>query len=186
MSKMTFTSPRATFEETLAFANAVREAGGGNPLDALMPAIPQDASQCLIAKNLNFNCEVSSGWAPGWSGNRWYMATEPDIAKRIGEALGLVVSEEHGQARVMLPDEIGQVANDFDDVMDFLAEWTIEEYGITEDGDTDYDNFTVSFSPNTPKRVKEMIKEFWPYIEASYTEAIENATFINEKGELVL
>lgn len=37
---MEFTSPRATFEETMEFANAVRKAGGGAVLDALMPATP--------------------------------------------------------------------------------------------------------------------------------------------------
>lgn len=50
--------PVATKSELLKFANRVREAGGANVLDALLPAAPQVSSACLIARALNFECEV--------------------------------------------------------------------------------------------------------------------------------
>ncbi len=92
---------RASFEELLDFANKVRAAGGGNPLDALMPAVPEDPSQCLIAKNLNFNCVVDGGPARHQhitegaesydkSGEAWYMQTDDRALRdRIADALDL-------------------------------------------------------------------------------------------------
>lgn len=50
--------PAASIDEVLDFCNKVREAGGGKPLNALLPGVPTDSQSCLIAKNLNFECEV--------------------------------------------------------------------------------------------------------------------------------
>lgn len=55
--------PAASMKEVLEFCTKVREAGGGNPLEALMPGIPEDAKSCLIARNLNFECIVGCLYA---------------------------------------------------------------------------------------------------------------------------
>jgi hypothetical protein len=123
---------RASLEELKEFANTVREAGGGNPLDALMPAVPQDVSRCLIARNLNFNCTVGAVLVE--RRNQWVMAvTDPEIRDRIAEKLNLEVIDAYDIAGhynsdlhiddanqeipvygVLLPERIGQVAEDFD------------------------------------------------------------------------
>jgi hypothetical protein len=60
----------ATEAELLEFANKIREAGGANPLDALMPSTPSDSKACLIAQALNFSCVVridrARGASPPW------------------------------------------------------------------------------------------------------------------------
>lgn len=48
----------ASLDKVLEFCAKVREAGGGTPLEALMPGIPRDSKNCLIARNLNFECFV--------------------------------------------------------------------------------------------------------------------------------
>lgn len=188
---------RATLDELLDFANKVREAGGGNPLDALMPAVPEDATQCLIAKNLNFNCSVGGGPGqdhPLHDSDAWWMTVaDRDVRDRIAAALGLVAAdydvspgtlgaagddfdwfEAYG---VKLPPRIGQVAADFDN-------WSyaihVSEYNFVTgddvwavDADADYKD-------------KQALVEFWPLIEASAKEAYANATFVNDKGEIVL
>lgn len=181
---------RASFAELLAFANKVREAGGGNPLDALMPAVPEDASQCLIAKNLNFNCRVHSGPSrddeilEGAYDPRepWCMVTDDkDLRDRIAAALDLPIltwSDElmHSAPRkthyaVILPDNIGQIAAEFDAWSSVLW-WDDEKvWHLAEDADAEE---------------KQRIKDFWPYIDASVKEAYANASFVNEKGEIVL
>lgn len=120
----------ATFEETLDFANAVRKAGGGNPIDALMPSEPQDSQTCLIARNLNFSCEIDgldAEFVDEHGENRWQMRVEdPDVLKRISAALDLpllVYDDEEFYATgepfaLVLPRAIGNVARDFDRWMD--------------------------------------------------------------------
>ena len=51
---------RMPLDELLKVCNEVRTAGGGSLLDALLPAVPADEDQCIIAKNMNFNCEVEA------------------------------------------------------------------------------------------------------------------------------
>ncbi len=128
---------RASIDETLAFANKVREAGGATPLLGLMPAIPQDANSCLIAKNLNFDCEVAGVTRDildaydieicGYENNDliWGMfIDDEDTAIRISESLGLPLVndiDDRGcsvQYIMILPAEIGKVAQDFDRWLD--------------------------------------------------------------------
>jgi hypothetical protein len=174
-------------EELLEFANGVREAGGGNPLDALMPAVPEDASQCLIAKNLNFNCTVGS---VGSDGSSWYMAvTDKAIRNRIAERfglkkinvlddVGLYDEEAHNTYTkipvyaVRLPDHIGQVASDFDESTDAL---------LWED-----DLELSSIKDDATEREIQLLRDMWPYVDASVKEAYAGADFINEKGEIVI
>lgn len=162
---MELTKPRATFEETLAFANAVRKAGGGNPLDALMPAVPADASQCLIARNLNFNCRVDCcGKDEGWL---MYVA-DPEIAKRIAASLDLEVDadeSDESETALLLPPEIGKVAGDFD-------EW--------EDAAR---NLRTAFDLDDEEQ--QLLDDFSPYVEASVREA-HSAGTITEEGKLLL
>lgn len=194
-------SERATLEELKDFANKVREAGGGNPLDALMPATPADPAKCLIAKNLNFNCNVNQ------EEGHWYMGVDDEeIAKRICDSLGLKYRfaapkpyERSGAYRITLPDNIGQVANDFDCAWELVAaidynlnEWT--SFGLEERAERG-DDFVTWFKDEALPELQmdypelqydlELIKEMWPYIDESRKETIEIGVF-NDRGELIL
>lgn len=112
------TPARASLAEVLDFCNKVRASGGANPLDALMPAVPEDETQCLIARNLNFSCHVGIGTDPSspksyrrsdgtehtyygafyrqtepWESRpKWHMIVEDDeVRQRIAESLDLPV-----------------------------------------------------------------------------------------------
>lgn len=174
---MEFTSPRATFDEVLEFANAVRAAGGGAVLDALMPATPDDSKRCLIAKNLNFNCRVDSEA----SSDSWHMyfAENASLRDRVADALDLEKGEmrEWRDARVydyyvVLPDEIGQVASDFDSAGTIMGSIL---YDVEDGIDAD------SYEPEELALAQEML----PYIEESLAEAKRLGIF-NDEGELVL
>jgi len=170
-------SERASFDELLEFANKVRAAGGGNPLDALMPAVPEDISQCLIAKNLNFNCAVNGG-----SGGGWVMHLEDEAtARKIADELGLPYrtdvyesyEDENGyevQLRhgVELPEAIGNVATDFDMSLNIASE--ISHYGP---GSVDADEI-------------QLLRDMAPYIEASEVEARELASIVHPDGSITI
>ena len=198
------TTTRASLEEVREFANKVREAGGGNPLDALMPAVPSDASQCLIAKNLNFNCVVNN---PDGGNGPWMMHVDDEkIARSIAEALELELIYDEGCGSpyddpawgLVLPDEIGQVANDFDKAFsialaltDGFSMWP----DIDEETRGEYDDDVVLYSKEVFGSDVEvdfggefdidLVKEMWPYIEESVKEAKAIGIF-NENGELIL
>jgi len=139
---------RASNERLLEFANAVREAGGANPLDALMPAVPQDGYGCLVAQAMNFNCCVGGSSDKGIeeadSNRSWSMFIEDrdavQIAERIQAKTGLAWlpghEDEDYEAEILLPPDIRQVAEDFDKLWDIMqrpgtrmpAGRTIESY----------------------------------------------------------
>lgn len=163
---------KATFEELLDFCNKVREAGGGNPLDALMPAVPQVSDRCLVAKNLNFNCEVQV-WA------QWVMVSDEATAKRIAEALGLKLTEQtvkvgtiyRTEFGVELPEAIGEVAQAFDDWMDLVNDlyvaWEVDE------------------DLNLDEVDRALLREFQPYVDAAVDEAIRLGE-LTDSGQLIL
>lgn len=158
---------RASLEKVLEFANKVREAGGGNPLDALLPAVPADAQQCLIAKNLNFNCHVRQDGE-----NNWVMVVRDEaLARSICGALELQYdnnSEEeivgsgwrHVEIfEILLPLEIGQVAEDFD-IFNEQHKLELE---------------------HNPKNVEELLA----LVDESWRE-VNEIGYINAEGKLVL
>lgn len=168
-------SERASLEELLEFANAVREAGGGNPLDALMPAVPGNPNQCLIAKNLNFNCEVDGlkrtdrerlEEAGHTDFGSWAMRLEDkDIRDRIAQRLNLISLDNEDGYLIVLPSEIGQVAEDYD-------EWNyvFEHYSDKVVTEIDYDYIDRL--------------EFLPYVHESIKEAYDLTAVINETAAL--
>lgn len=163
-------SERASLKELLEFANKVREAGGGNPIDALMPAVPEDSSQCLIAKNLNFNCKVDGFVGNGYSWAMWLKdeATRDKISESLDlEKCSTSPEFEYG---VVLPPEISQIAKDFDDAGKTIF-WILgDESILSEINDDEFDS----------------IKEFAPYVELATEEAHKLATFVNKDGSIVL
>lgn len=182
---------RATLDELLDFANKVREAGGGNPIDALMPAVPEDSHQCLIARNLNFNCQVGGEGPADRDDDSWWMTLDsPETRDKIAEALGLesadwdltsweypsdvnqdaieVHTRKYG---VLLPERIAEVAIEFDRWYEAL-----EYYG---------DGKAMVLSPEATPEAIERLKEFWPFIEESVKEA-RSLAIVNERGELIL
>lgn len=195
---MKFTSPRATIEETLAFANAIREAGGGNPLDALMPAVPSDPSQCLIAKNLNFNCRVAGleeddvhgELIPAAYEGAWVMlfGNNKTLRDTIANALDLPAIDSYieddtdeGWRRepdyaIVLPAEIGQVAADFD-------EWTRALHREYDGKKGEYGGHKIRKDVSDAEL--ERLKIMAPYVEQSIREVNAIGVF-NDEGELIL
>lgn len=119
----------ASEQEVIDFANKVREAGGGDLIEALMPSYPSDPNTCLIANALNFECKIN-GWRAAnveaeeildrdilpykaVDGFLWSMSVETDdLAEKIAAALDLPYIDN---GRVILPGEIASVATKFDD-----------------------------------------------------------------------
>ncbi len=107
------TTRRASLEELLEFVNHVRVAGGASPVDNLMPGVPHDATRCLIAANMPFDCIVTQ-CGDGRTGWRMFVS-DSALAHEIGNALGCVVRETPSlKPFVVLPKEIGALASAFD------------------------------------------------------------------------
>lgn len=104
----------------LEFANKVREAGGGTPLSALMPSVPQNHQQCLIARALNFSCAVGPEQGidverfPSGA-IRWVMrVSSEEKTIEIAKSAGLDLRFEGLNLVLLLPEEIGNAARAFD------------------------------------------------------------------------
>lgn len=115
---MPFDDGAATPEEIREFCNRVRVAGGADVLDALLPSIPDDPESCLIARNLNFHCEVNgdnNNYASA-SGTKWHMTIMENrpLAERIANELDLPVEHYSGDSDISLPRSIGLAAEKFD------------------------------------------------------------------------
>lgn len=149
--------PAASNEELIEFCNKVREAGGGKPLDALLPGIPMDSKACLIANNLNFHCQVGGCVGDGVtpadqnliskvaSEEGWFMSvTDRTTRDKIAAALDLKtcdsIEEEYDWDKqktvrtewfsVLLPKKIGNVAHNFDESCEaFVSDykWQMEK-----------------------------------------------------------
>ena len=125
--------PFAGKEELLAYVNRIREAGGANALEALVPSIPGSQEACLIARALNFGCKVyvAGGGDYKDGSRRWVMETpDNETTRRLAKGMRertrwldedheLVVHRkpypESGDRLVMvLPKRIGNAAHAFD------------------------------------------------------------------------
>lgn len=129
--------PFAGRDELLAYANRIREAGGANALDALLPSKPGQAHACLIANALNFGCEVRPIFGRDYpdGSQPWAMRTADDdttrrLAKRVnGRTLWVwfdgwemtttgpsaEYEDEYDRFLVLLlPKRIGNAADAFD------------------------------------------------------------------------
>lgn len=177
-------SERASIQEVLEFANKVREAGGANPLDALMPAVPAQPHACLIAKNLNFNCSVygvdghyDSDGNPMWA--MWFTPEDREIRDRIADSLDLPrVSESSWNGAplkegVVLPERIGNVAQTFDNVWDAVR-------SKLNDPDEDVAKIAKDYGVSV-----EDIEAIYPLIEQSQKEAYGLAADIDEDGRIL-
>ena len=124
--------PVATEDELLEFCNSVRQAGGAEVLEALLPSTPGVPSECLIARGLNFDCTVGNtvygmAWngtglrdgffIPGTDSCFWVMTvhygnSEDSMAKaqEVANALGLTQFANE----IALPEHIGNAAEAFD------------------------------------------------------------------------
>lgn len=124
----------ATEDELLAFANAIREAGGADPLDALLPSVPSNTKKCLIANALNFGCEVEPNGNESLElgtfksgAERWIMKLPANLTKAQRAALGKVPGVRLRRHKdvyagvvyddfyyLTLPEHIGGAAEAFD------------------------------------------------------------------------
>lgn len=160
---------RASLEDTLEFCNKIRKAGGANPIDALMPATPEDPDECLIARNLNFSCVVNGSYAFG-DELSWVMGIQDtSVAKEISTKLGLEYKYNGDYWEIKLPEGIGAVAEAFDDWLVIVKNvsnefedgeisgdfWKIVERRLEKEGLTD-------FTPYIDAAIVEGFKELWP------------------------
>ena len=157
-SKQLPQAPIATEQELLAFCNRVREAGGAQVLDALLPSQLKKSETCLIANNLNFGCRVvpcepyDEDRFPRIEGrsSQWFMLL-PDnlraaIVKKVAEAVwrdedgapGDVVTFYAGSLAIKLPEVIGNSAQAFDQGIAFTR--FVQE-----------DNQRFTYTPPPPK-----------------------------------
>jgi len=140
----------ATEQELIEFVNKIREAGGADVIDALFPSYKSEPKSCLIARALNFQCEVNGtnkphSWARDYpeliglymttarwleSNNYiWVMKVHHgsefqsiNKAEEIAEKLNLPRVENE----LLLPEPIGNAAEAFDDGRAF-QEFVIDE-----------------------------------------------------------
>lgn len=137
----------ATEQELLDFANKIREAGGADVLEALMPSKPGDAEACLIANALNFGCSVRPvrGHLPTYEdgSSPWVMEIggDEDKLRELGEALDLPIVtitrsrfnystylDEYYDVDVLaLPKHIGNAAEAFDSGLGWTREYSPED-----------------------------------------------------------
>lgn len=111
----------ATEAELLEFANKVREAGGANILEALLPSKKGMPSTCLIANALNFSCQVK-----GYHDNNrerhedgsylWGMFLPPNMTGAEGRKIAdkLDLRYRRHKHMIELPIHIGNAAQAFD------------------------------------------------------------------------
>lgn len=176
---------RATLTELENFANQVRRAGGGNPIDALLPSVPEDINQCLIARNLNFNCSVG-GSTPcpdkynggrDWPNEAWFMQVDSErLARDIARGTGMRRFESNGEHFLRLPAKFGQLAQDFDRVE-----------GIAHSLEKDAEGSTMKQAwRRLPRASKKLFRDLWPYVERSRQEAYSLATIVNDDGSIVI
>jgi hypothetical protein len=118
----------ATPAEIFDFCNRVRELGGGELLEALIPGRPGYAGSCLIARNLNFSCDVARCDAEEWETStgeglrgqyQWSMYVDNrQTAVRVAEGMGLEwrLTREFSYPvyEIRLPLHIGNAAFAFD------------------------------------------------------------------------
>lgn len=135
----------ATKDELLTFCREVREAGGGEVLDALKGSVAGDSQNCLIANNLNFSCTVEAGGNFPDGTPQWHMTvTDKEAAEKIGLALGLRVTNVErdanqpsgyaslGPAQIILPKIIGNAASAFDHNHPEFAEFQVDAQEFSE------------------------------------------------------
>lgn len=99
-------------DKLLAVCNEVRDAGGGDAIEALLPAVPGNDKTCLIARNLNFNCSVRPG-----ANSEWRMYASKAVLEKVAPVLGKrtkVVRHNKRTYSVKLPTWMGRLAEDFD------------------------------------------------------------------------
>jgi hypothetical protein len=110
---------RASMNQVLKFCNKVRKAGGADPIGALLPAEPEQVDACLIAVNLNHECEIYRRGS--YRTGPWVMWCDKPVAEKLAKKLKLKLVREEGAWGVQLPPEIGAVARDYDDWWDALS-----------------------------------------------------------------
>jgi hypothetical protein len=104
--------------EVLAFANVVREAGGADPISALLPSSPDKPTSCLLANAFNFHSSIRfDELFDNGVEQQWYMQIgyKQELAIDIGLAIGTTSEKDpYIGWRVSLPRHIGNAAHAFD------------------------------------------------------------------------
>lgn len=131
----------ANNEELLEFVNKVRVAGRAGPLKKLKTGAPGRPGCCLLARNLNFACEVNGLQKKDI--DEWYMyISDPNIADKIATSLQL---KRHSERCVWLPKKIGLIAHEFDH----------------------WDAALDSQTPVVSATAKRRLARFWPLLDSS-------------------
>lgn len=194
--------PAAPLDEVLEFCNIVRQAGGGKPLNALLPGIPSDSESCLIAKNLNFECNVSGvstyeldpegkGYGEAARAIRdqggdsldepWGMFVKNfTTVEKIGKAANLKYAEtDNGRGGVIiLPRRIGNVAANFDVI---ASNYRKSVMNLIEEGVSREDAFRISRA-----KLTRAMKHYLPMAEINEDELARDAESNYKEGKIAV
>lgn len=175
----------ATIDEVKKFCNVAREAGGAKQIADLIPSFPSDGETCLIAKNLNFECDVYSydGKQFEQGDDIWAMKVDDrSLAQKIAKALKLKVDlkegeYEYGKAEIILPKKITRVAQRFDLVQDiFEGEDLTEDVVINNKGRL-FEKAKLLEDKLTTTQ-KTVVKTYWKYVHADYRKNWVKPSFV--------
>lgn len=127
----------ANLDAAKEMANKWREHSGQEIMDAWFASIPNDAAGCLLARAFNLDCEVNYRTVSDRYPDEWRLGVGSSKIERLGEKvkmrsgssyvffddykdaekfLKLFNSSQYGENKhtVILPDEVGLVAWEFD------------------------------------------------------------------------
>lgn len=153
----------ASLSELKRFCNRVRRAGGGKEIKDLMPGYPGNANECLIAKNLNFNCAVRP--APGETARgEWRMyISDSTTAEKIAKTakLQFIKARYPNAAAVVLPARISAVARGFDDVTRLFRGVKSTSVYIDEAYKLQLKEELLTAAD------RQLVKKYWKYIQPS-------------------
>jgi hypothetical protein len=170
----------ASLDELRDFCNRVRQAGGAKEIDDLMPAVPGQTEACLIAKALNFSCQVGALIDPDdypKDPEAWAMQVrDEELAHKISKECKLPVIDKDEYYEVVLPKKIYRVAQIYDGVSSLMWECHTEELVESEDGERYVDILNEDLMT---MQEKNLLKKFWPYFDDATKAAWAKPSFVD-------
>lgn len=175
----------ATIDEIKKFCNVAREAGGAKQIADLIPSLPSDGEACLIARNLNFECDVFSYDGKQFEKGEEIWAMKVDdrsLAQKIAKALKLKVDLKegpygYGKAEIILPKKITRVAKRFDLVEDIFGDEDLTEPVVINNKGRMFEK-TKLLEDKLTATQKLVIKTYWKYVHRDYRKDWVKPSFV--------
>lgn len=99
-------------------ANKLREIAGEDKVTDLLPGRPNMPTSCVLARTFNCSCKIERGFYSRLAGgsSHDYVAIFYDeiYAKALADQLSVQVTEDDYKYYVLLPDNVGKIAREFD------------------------------------------------------------------------